>query len=108
MAAMSRRVRVVGWVLGGVVLLLAVVVGSVYALSGSRFDRDYVVDPAPLAVVTAGTNGSLIERGGHLHRIRGCADCHGEDAGGAEFVDNGPMGRLGGSKLKRGEGGIGG
>ena len=103
---MSRGVRVAGSVLGVGMLLLAVMVGSVYAMSGSRFGRDYLVEPPPLVVATAGTNGHLVEWGEHLHRIRGCSDCHGEDAGGAELVDNAPMGRLWASNLTRGEGGI--
>lgn len=105
---MPRKLRIAAMVVGGIVVLLAVVVGSVYALSDSHFNRDYVVDPAPLAVTGGGTNGHLVERGEHLHRIRGCADCHAEDGGGGEFVDNGPMGRLWASNLTSGEGGIAG
>lgn len=93
-------------VVGGIIALVAVVVGSIYAMSGSRFNREYAVETSPLQVTMEGTNGYLAERGEHLHRIRGCADCHGEDGGGAEFIDNPPMGRLWAANLTRGEGGI--
>lgn len=105
---MSKSLRIAGMVVVGVVVLVAVVVGSLYAVSGSRFGRSYAVDVPPLQVTMAGTNGYLAERGEHLHRIRGCADCHGEDAGGGEFMDNAPMGRLWAANLTRGEGGIAG
>jgi mono/diheme cytochrome c family protein len=94
-------------VVGGIGLLLAVAVWGVYAVSGSRFTADYEIETAPLRVAE-GTNGGLAERGEHLHIIRGCADCHGEDAGGGEFVDNGPMGLLWASNLTSGEGGVAG
>lgn len=105
---MSKSLRIGGMVFVALVVLVAAVVGGVYAMSGSRFGRDYVVETLPLQVTVAGTNGYLAEHGEHLHRIRGCADCHGEDAGGGEFVDNAPMGRLWAANLTRGEGGIAG
>lgn len=105
---MSRNLRIALMVAGGLIGVAALVVGGVYGMSGSRFGRDYVVETLPLQVTMEGTNGYLAERGEHLHRTRGCADCHGEDAGGAEFMDNAPMGRLWAANLTGGEGGIAG
>lgn len=95
-------------VVGGIVVLLVVVAGSVYAITERAFSAEYAVSPAPLEPAVAGTNGDRLAHGEHLSHIRGCADCHGEAGGGGEFMDNAPMGLLWASNLTRGEGGIAG
>lgn len=46
-------------------------------------------------------------RGAHLYRSIGCAACHGEDGGGAVYLDAGPIGLAVGTNLTRGHGGVG-
>jgi mono/diheme cytochrome c family protein len=101
---MPGGLRIAAFVVGGFVALILVVYGSVFALSSRDFNRTYEIDVAPL-MVTEGTNGNLTEWGEHLHHIRGCADCHGEDGGGRPFSEDPALGILYASNLTGGEGG---
>lgn len=103
---MPKGLRIAAYVVGGIVLVVVVLVGGVFGLSSRDFNRTYEIDLPPLAVTVEGTNGHMAEWGEHLARIRGCLDCHGEDGGGQEFVDNGAFGVLWGSNLTAGEGGV--
>jgi mono/diheme cytochrome c family protein len=49
----------------------------------------------------------VAEKGRHLFSTRGCADCHGEDAGGKVFIADSTMGTIAGSNLTKGRGGVG-
>lgn len=104
---MKRGARIALNVLGGVLALVVLVLAGVYGFSQPRFGAAYEVEPAPLAYETAGTNGNLVARGEHIIRTRGCMDCHGADMGGAEMTDDPMVGRLRGTNLTRGEGGVG-
>ena len=60
--------------------------------------RTYAVNDPPLVV---DRGASAVALGAHLFATRGCADCHGKDAGGTLFIDAGPVGVLYAPNLTR-------
>lgn len=80
--------KVLKWIavtLAGLVGLLLLAIGVVYALSGARFNRTYQIEVEPIAIPT---DAESIAYGEHLARIRGCKGCHGENLSGEiEFSD---------------------
>ena len=95
-------------VIRGVVLVIAVLALLVTAVlvRGERMiGRKYQVpNHAPLAIET---DSATIQRGQHIARsIGSCTLCHGEDLGGAVYMDAGPMGFVAGPNLTAGGGGI--
>jgi cytochrome c553 len=91
-----------GLILGALVLIIA---AYLYGASTWRLNTHYDVEPADLAVPT---DSAAVGRGRHIAVTRGCADCHGDNLGGAAFIDNALMGRIYGPNLTSGRGGIGG
>ena len=70
-------------------LLAALLGAAVIAgdeMADSRMNRHVELAPYPLAVKT---DAASIERGRYLYGSRGCADCHGADATGRKFLDDG-------------------
>lgn len=100
---MLKLLKVFGCALGGLVVIIGMAAGSVYAVSHSKLKKTH-------DVTFRGTNvpagAEAIARGEHLARTRGCADCHGADMGGAKVIDDPAMGRLHGPNLTRGRGGL--
>lgn len=103
---MRGALKVAAYAVGGVVVFLTLGMTAVYGLSERRFNRSYELTLSPLQPASIGTNGEGAARGAHLARIRGCLDCHGADAGGAEFADDPAFGVLWASNLTAGEGGV--
>jgi cytochrome c553 len=91
----------IGLMLGSLVL---VALAFLYAASSWRLNANYNVEPANLKIPTDST---AVARGRHIAVTRGCADCHGDNLGGAAFIDNAMMGRIYGPNLTSGRGGIG-
>jgi mono/diheme cytochrome c family protein len=87
----SRAIRFVVYAVGALLGLLAVAVGSAYAMSQARLSKRWQIDPVPLAVEPT---AELAERGKAVATYRGCTDCHGEDLGGRVFIDAMPVMRL--------------
>ncbi len=89
------------------VLLAAVVTGAgaVYGMSNSRMNAAVAVsDPAPSVTL----DSLSVARGEYLVRaITKCVDCHGDDMGGKDFIDAGPVFAVRGPNLTKGAGGIG-
>jgi cytochrome c553 len=102
---MSGFLRVVAFVLAGLVLVLAVAVGAVYAISESKLNRTIAV---PTETVAVPTDIGSIQRGQHLAAaVATCIDCHGPSLGGTLFVDDPALGRVVAPNLTRGRGGVG-
>jgi len=99
---MNRAMKWVGLPVGAILAILVLAAAAVFAASEARIRKSYVVDDVPIAIPT---DEASIARGAHLLQIRGCHDCHGDDYGGAVFIDEAP-GRLIASNLTRGAGGI--
>jgi mono/diheme cytochrome c family protein len=94
-----------GIALAAVVGLIVVAVLAVYLLSEQQFNRRYDVQAA---AVTIPSDPASVERGEHLVvAVAKCIDCHGENLAGRVLVDDPSVGRLAGSNLTKGNGGIG-
>lgn len=102
---MGKVLRWTGVALGTVAVIGAGVAAWIYFGSNAVLRRTQAVTVRPV-VVPAPTDAAALARGKHLATTRGCTDCHGADFGGATVMDNGAMGRVAGSNLTRGRGGL--
>jgi cytochrome c553 len=89
--------------LGSVTALLGIAALGFFVVGRAKLTRKY--DPRP-GLTTVPLNSGAVERGGHIARIHGCRDCHGEDLGGRVFLDI-PPGRFVAPNLTGGRGGVG-
>lgn len=103
-ALMKRLLRVLTIIILTAVVVLGAVAGAFYLIAAKKRNHQYEVAVAPSTIpVTAG----VAANGERIALIRGCIDCHGADLGGKKVMDNGAMGRMYGTNLTRGKGGIG-
>ncbi len=87
------------------VLIVVVFVGYVYWRSSALLAKTYGVKPPE---VTIPSDATSVARGKHLvEKVSLCIECHDKDLGGKVLDDNFMFGRLAGSNLTRGRGGIG-
>ncbi|MBK7782268.1 MAG: c-type cytochrome [Ardenticatenia bacterium] len=92
-------------ILGGLVVVLALAVLAIFALSERRLARAYSV---PEDDVTIPTDADSVARGAYLATtVSNCRDCHGSDLGGTIFVDDPQLGRIIAPNLTSGQGGTG-
>lgn len=102
---MRKLLRWIGIGLGIVAGILVVIVVGLYLYTESRLARTYNIPPSGLAIPT---DAASIERGRHLAVvIFQCSACHGENLGGQVMFEDPLTGRLAGTNLTSGEGGIG-
>lgn len=88
----------------GLGLGLLLVLGVALLLFGSSLGerkRLRTVDVTVAGVAWA-TDAPALERGRYLFRSRGCADCHGADGGGREFINDGKGMRVRGPNITAG------
>lgn len=104
-ALMSQKklIKVLGYPAVAVAALILVVVATVYGVSSHRLQRKHVVEARVFPIAT---NAAALERGEHLVRTRGCADCHAADMGGAKVIDDAMAGVFHGPNITRGVGGL--
>jgi len=89
--------------IGGIILLLLVALGVVWAITSVRMAKRYDVAARP---VTVPSDSAGIARGRHIaFAIGKCTECHGQDLGGQLLGDNFIFGRLVASNLTTGQGG---
>ncbi|HEU0015119.1 MAG TPA: cytochrome c [Longimicrobium sp.] len=89
---------------GSLVALLLLVLAVVYGVSESRLRREYQISGRALAVTT---DPAQVARGKHLATaVAKCADCHGSNLGGKEFINAGMLGVVYASNLTAGKGGV--
>lgn len=100
---MKKFLKITGLILVVLIALIAVAGTVVYFKSNGRMTRLYAIKPETVAV---SSDPEIIARGRHLATSRGCIDCHGTDFGGAKVVDDPAMGKLHGSNLTSGRGGV--
>jgi mono/diheme cytochrome c family protein len=89
------------WTLGGIggaVVLVLAAGATGYAMGERKQARKIDVAVKPVAWAT---DAQSLERGKYLFESRGCADCHGLNGGGREFVNNGSL-RLAGADISQG------
>jgi mono/diheme cytochrome c family protein len=99
---MSLLLKIVGYIFGGLVVVLAIAATIILFSSNARLKKNFVVAPRPVAIPT---DAVALARGKHLAETRGCNKCHGKDYGGDKVIEDGAMGRVHGSNLTRGKGG---
>jgi cytochrome c553 len=99
---MSRVLKILGYVAGGLVVVAAATATVVVMGSNARLRKTYSVTPRAVAIPT---DAMAIAHGKHLAETRGCNDCHGRDYAGNKVIEDGAMGRLHGPNLTRGRGG---
>lgn len=95
------------WLLRGLIafaLLLGAAATTFYFVVERRVQARQSVTPHAVAVPV---DTLSIEKGRHLATIRGCVECHSSDLGGRTFIDSPMAGRLSGTNLTRGRGGVG-
>src|SRR5690606_18754278 len=91
--------------LAGLVLLLALALGTAWVAVGRGMGRQYHV---PAERFSAAVDSVAIERGRHFAvAIAKCATCHGGDMAGMVIIESAAFGRLVASNLTPGRGGIG-
>lgn len=90
---------------GVVAALAALLVLGARVVSARKFAATYPVRDLPVPAMPQ-DEASLAE-GARLYAARGCAECHAPDGGGKATIDDPALGRILGSNLTRGRGGIG-
>lgn len=98
-----KALKWIGFSVAGVLLLIAMAAAAVVIASNRKLERKFAVAVTPAKV---SSDAAAVRLGEHLIRVRGCADCHGSDLGGAKVMDNGAMGKIYGTNLTRGRGGL--
>ena len=102
---MKRVLKVLGYIVGGLLALIVIGVGTVYAISSSRLGKTY---PTEVETVAIPTDSASIERGRHLVQAVGkCGDCHGAELAGTRMMDASIFMKLTAPNLTAGKGGVG-
>jgi mono/diheme cytochrome c family protein len=100
---MKNILKILGLTLAGITTLLTIGVLLIYVLSSSRMNSRFNVEANPIPTFTSAAD---IAEGKRLYTARGCADCHGDDAGGKTFINDPAIGHMTGSNLTTGKGGV--
>lgn len=102
---MKQILKWLGIVLGSLILLIIIAVGTIYILAGQRLNQGYVVNTP---TITIPTDEAAIARGRHLvETVSECSGCHLHDFSGEPFWQDAVMGNLYSANLTSGRGGIG-
>lgn len=81
---MRRAAKWLGLILGVVVVLVAGLFATAWAVSERSLEKTWSVQDPPLGEAVAGAS---LDHGRHLFATRGCADCHGANGAGKLLVD---------------------
>ncbi|MDH5234953.1 MAG: cytochrome c [Gemmatimonadota bacterium] len=101
---MARVLKLVGIVVGAVVLLAAVGAAALYAWTGAELGKKVAL---PTHEFRAPTDAASVARGEHVVRaLVKCGECHGADLGGQPVVDDPAIGRVVATNITRGQGGV--
>lgn len=101
---MKKVAKWIGIALGGIIVLIGIAVGTVFALSSQELDETYEVEVPKLNIPE---DEKSIAWGKHILETRGCVDCHGQKLEGKVIMDNPAMGTIAGTNLTSGKGGVG-
>ena len=94
--------RWIKWSLGGVGMVVVLAAAAVLLgqqLGERRRTRTIEVAVRPVAYAT---DAQALERGKYLYESRGCAECHGANGGGRDFVNDGKGVHLAGPNITAG------
>jgi mono/diheme cytochrome c family protein len=102
---MNRILKTILIVFGALAALLVVLVIILNLVGSSRLKNSPEV---AVQTVPVPTDAEALARGEHLvHSVSGCAGCHGENLGGAVFIDEQPIGYVAAPNLTAGNGCVG-
>lgn len=97
--------KLLGKILAGLVVLVALIVAGAYAASSGAVAKRFTVNDPPPPIPT---DSASIDRGRRFTRaIAECVACHGDDLGGEVMIDNVFLARVASVNLTRGKGGRG-
>ncbi len=100
-----RALKWLGYIVGVLIALIVVAVGTVYAVSSSRMEKSY---PTAMETVAVPTDPASVARGKHLVEAVGkCQNCHGDNLAGKRVLDDAVFAKLSSANLTSGAGGIG-
>ena len=89
-----NRKRLTRWLVriaGGLLAVVLLTAGGVFALSQSRLGQAYTL---PSEMVPHSSDPAFLARGHHVAIISGCTSCHGEQLAGRVVFDNPMVGRF--------------
>ncbi|EQA36901.1 cytochrome C [Leptospira inadai serovar Lyme str. 10] len=95
---MRKIGKSIGLILAGLLSILLVAFGIVYAISSGRMQKRYS-QATGSEQLSLPIDPASIEEGKRLYISRGCVDCHGDNLAGKIFVDDPAIGRFAGSNL---------
>ncbi|MEO8576313.1 MAG: c-type cytochrome [Gemmatimonadales bacterium] len=102
---MNRVLKVVAKVVGIVIALIVVALGTVYGLTSYRINKNHEMHVGMLPIPT---DPAAVARGKHLTEAVGkCQNCHGDNYAGKVVMDEPVFVNLTSSNLTSGKGGIG-
>lgn len=100
-----RALKWLGYIVGVLIALIVVAVGTVYAITSSRMGKSY---PTAVETVAVPTDPASVTRGKHLVEAVGkCQSCHGDNLAGKRVLDAAVFAKLSSANLTSGKGGIG-
>ncbi len=103
---MKRALKWLGSIVGVLVVLILVGIGTAYAITTTRMGQIY---PASVEAVAIPTDPGSLARGKHLVEAVGkCQSCHGDNFAGKNISNSAIFMRLNAPNLTSGKGGIGG
>lgn len=103
---LMRALKWLGYIVGVLIVLIVVAVGTVYAVSSAKLGKTY---PTVVETVAIPTDPASIARGKHLVEAVGkCQSCHGDNFAGQKLMDDAVFAKLSSANLTSGKGGIGG
>ncbi len=103
---MRRALKWLGYLVGGLLAVILLAIGIVYAITSMKLGKTYEASVVPVAVPTDPVS---LARGKHLVESVGkCQNCHGDDYSGKVVFDDPVFASLTSSNLTSGKGGIGG
>jgi mono/diheme cytochrome c family protein len=100
-----KALKWTGRILGGLLGIIIIAAGVLYAMGRSKLGKSYVV-AQPLVTFPEAADAALVQRGQHVMRIHACQECHAENLGGKVFLDI-PPAKVVASNLTTGRGGVG-
>src|SRR5215212_7381772 len=105
MTTLRSGVKLLGRIVGGLIVVIVLLVGVAYAASSSTVRKRFTVTEPPPPIPT---DSASIARGKHFARaITKCVACHGDDLGGEVMINSPVFGRVAAVNLTRGNGGRG-
>jgi cytochrome c553 len=102
---MKRALKWLGYLVGGLLAVILLALGTVYAITSYKMGRTHEASVPPVAIPT---DAASLARGKHLVDAVGkCQACHGDDFSGKATFDAPVFASLTSSNLTSGKGGIG-